>query len=416
MNYNPQNERISKSGAYPQSESGGSEQRKGRRQFNVHKNGQSSGMVFGYSQYPDERVPVSQPDPGIKYQVYTKNPPMAVVPQPQAGVKFEPTYRDINPYPGVPTSKYPEKYVEPATNYYKDVPEEVYSKGYQYDEGKLDPSSNYDDQYPDEIEKLKEAIKRREEELMLYQASVSRANKEEPQDFMYGRVNKEVMDRQRLDDQKKLTSFVLTEQMGEKNRVKMAQQQEKEREQVARLEVLRRMKEEEAFEKMEKARKMREYREQLEVQNMVKTNMKQQERMSELDPQEYNPKVNSSLSALQQREQSYRVSKPMQKGEGYNPITGLSSENSAMVKVQGRDLSGYFRTPNENDPMIAGPTGQMQNYTRKNPKPVQSFPITGNAAGYEWKEGQEYDVGKIGEKNLAGYGQRLVQNRNPIYG
>ena len=416
MNYNPQNDRISKSGAYPQSESGASEQRKGRRQFNVYKNGQSSGMVLGYSQYPDEKVAVSQPDPGIKYQAYTQNPPYGVVAQPRASVKFEPNYRDINPYPVVPGSKYTEKYIEPPTNYYKDIPDESYSKGYQYDEGKLDPSSNYNDQYPDEIEKLKEAIKRREEELMLYQASIQRANKEEPQDFMYGRANKEIMDRQRLDDQKKLTNFALTEQMGEKNRVKLAQQQEKEREQVARLEVLRKMKEEEAFEKMEKARKMREYREQLEVQSMLKSNLKQQERMSEIDPQEFNPKVNNSLSALQQREQSYRVSKPVQKGEAFNPITGLSSENSTAVKVQGRDLSGYFRSPNENDPMIATPVGQQQNYTRKNPKPVQSFPITGSGAGYEWKEGQEYDAGKVGEKNLAGYGQRLVQNRNPIYG
>jgi hypothetical protein len=387
------------------SEYSASEQLKGRRRFDTHKNGETAGLPYGYSAPSDEKSGGYQQDrmPNMNRQGEYSNPYSYGA---SAGAKHDslPNYAAnlSNPSP------YKAKLQEKQNASYVDQYNQYRAK---QDEGKFDPSSNmnqpeyypnYSNTYQDEIEKLKAEIRRREEEVSQYQPSNSKPPVNEPEYTPYLNQPDVYADRQMI-EQKKLNSFILTDQINEKMRAKAVIQQEKDRETAVRLEMIKKIKEDEAFEKMEKARKAREYREQLEVQNLIKINTRQQEKMNQADYSQGSIKSSNSVIPTP-FPTSQRFTRNSPKTSNFNPITGVLIDSS------------NFNYPGPYDQMTKDGTESVQSsnilagqrFTRSNPKVVQSFPITGYGAGYEWKPEQEFDLQKVGDKNMAGYGQRLV--------
>ena len=378
-----------------------SEQRKGRRRFDSQKNGGSAVLPFGYSAPSEDKQAGYQQDrmPNINRQGEFSNPYAYGA---GAGAKPE----------GL--GNYSAGMSKPASYNVKPQEKQNFSYGEQYnqysikpDEGKLDPSSNlnrpeyypnYSNTYQDEIEKLEAEIKKRELELERSQYSNGKPLNE-PEYTPYLNQPNIYADRQ-MNEHKKLNYFILNDQINEKLRAKAVIQQEKDRETAIRLEMMKKIKEDEAFEKMEKSRKIREYREQLEAQNLINANVKQQDRINQVDYSQYSVKSSNSAvpTPIPASQRSVRSSA---KGPSYNPITGVLIDSSNLnytgaYDMMSRDGSESVQSSNISD---------GQRFTRNNPKLVQSFPITGHGAGYEWKPEQEFGVYKVGDKNSAN-GQR----------
>lgn len=376
-----------------------SEQRKGRRRFDSQKNGGSAVLPFGYS------APVEEKQAGYQQDRI-------------ANVNRQGEFSNPYSYGTGPAAKpeglgnYSAGMSKPATYNLKPQEKQNFSYGEQYnqysikpDEGKLDPSSNlnqpeyypnYSNTYQDEIEKLEAEIKKRELELAQNPYSNVKALGNEPEYTPYLNQPNIYADRQ-MNEHKKLNYFILNDQINEKLKAKAAIQQEKDRETAIRLEMMKKIKEDEAYEKMEKTRKIREYREQLEAQNLINANVKQQERLSQVDYSQFSVKSSNSAVPISQR--SVRSSA---KGPSYNPITGVLIDSSNLnyagtYEQMGKDGSESVQSSNVSD---------GQRFTRNNPKLVQSFPITGYGAGYEWKPEQDFGVYKVGDKGSAGNGQR----------
>lgn len=338
---------------------------------------------------------------------------------------------------------YEEKYTNEG-NYYRDK-----ASG-QYDEPKYPQSINNQADYPrqsedppapqtedpkpgdyyDEIEKLKEELRRKEQELASYSQTLSKTPPKpvESQEAMYSRINKAMFDKQRTEEQRKVNSSTLDYQLNEKNRMKSLYQQEKEREQAVRLEMLRKLKEDEAYERMEKQRRAKEYREQLEVQNLVKSNIKNQERMFykndlpksfEAPPQQYYEPVsrsNNSSNNLGYSPASFTKKTP--KTICYNPITGVLKDTSQFVygsfpSYNVKDPSITYLKNQSNIPELAAhPAFQQVKFTKNHPKVVPSFPITGNPLTGSPNEARDDDPDayKNQEGRMAEYGQLMMKN------
>jgi hypothetical protein len=364
----------------------------------MQKNGETSGLPHGFTSNT-EKPAGFQPD-RVSYPTRPNEYSNGYAPG--EGVKYE----GYSQYPGDPPgASYDPRYGEKFQN-------DDYSRQYQgkYDEGKLVPSSYPDNaevsNYQEEIERIRQQIKRKENELSYIQQTNLKPGNLEPESYPYFEQNREPADR-RLFESRKVNSSVLNEQINEKIRAKAALQMEKEKETLIRLEAMKKIKDDEASEKFEKARKAREYREQLEAQNFIKSSLKQQERVEVGSQQLKN--TNTVISTPFPPNQRFTRSSP--KTAAFNPITGVLLDAS-------NDSRGYENTSkplSDNASQASSSLSQGIRFTRNNPKVVQSFPITGYAAGYEWKPELEAEFSKVGDKHMAGYGQRLIQG-NRVYG
>jgi hypothetical protein len=242
-----------------------------------------------------------------------------------------------------------------------------------------------------------------------------------------------MFDKQRSEDQKKISSNTLDLQINEKFNQKLLQQHEKDKEQAIRLEMLKKLKEDEARERYERLQKAKEYREQLEVQSLVKSNMNYQEKLLyKNDIQRHNespPKVYESQSRSNHSVQSLSHSpigvpmftKKTPKTMCFNPITGVLKDTSqfGIGSFHEDPMTMYHKNQNNSSELSAHPAFQFEKFTKHHPKVVQSFPITGKVSGnFSQIEGRE-EMGdgefKGNEKHLAEYGALMMQNRNPAY-
>jgi hypothetical protein len=461
--------------SHPQLEYSVSEQRAGRKRFDVHKNEESSGLSYGYplshagkKSYPEDPS-VAYPlqgdyqDPS-KYSPYkageAKGGSLRDSSYPYYGASQgnpsnpsnPPNYQNYQNYPNYPSNpsqgpkydaevQYENNYEDrPSNDSFRDV-----RAGGQYEDAKFQPTQDYprhqdeslkarpseepkQGEYYDEIEKLKEELRRKEEELATYNQNFNKTptKQVESQEAIYSRINKAMFDKQRIEDQRKINSSTLDYQLNEKNRMKSLYQQEKDREQAMRLEMLKKLKEDEAFERMEKLRRAKEYREQLEVQNLVKSNIRNQERMFqrndlpkpfEAPPQNYEPiRSNNSNSNLGYSPASFTKKTP--KTICYNPITGVLKDTAQYVygsfpSYNLKDPSITYLKNQSNIPELAAhPAFQQVKFTKNHPKVVPSFPVTGNPmsqAPFDVRD-EEIEAYKNQEGRMAEYGQLMMKN------
>ena len=402
---------------------------------------------YDEANYPKYEEPKYQKYEEPKYEnPYSQNP------------RYESPY--LQKYDNPPNPKYenpnePDAYAKYSENYYqknieKGNPENPYEKGenpQSYSPQDGDPQEDYlegkndEGNYPvysDEIDKLKEELKRKEEELNFYQQSLNSKNpSNDPDSGLYDRINKSLFDKQRLEEQKKMNSMSLDYQISQKSRAKTIEQLEKEKEQAIRLEMLKKLKEDEARERYEKIRKAKEYREQLEVQSLVKSNLNYQEKIlsknenfvnneSPLRNSENNPNNNVSVQNFSYSPGIQKFTKKTPKTMSFNPITGVLRDTSQYVLGQyppfnAKDPAGVYKNQNHVSELAGHPAFQQLKYTKNHPKVVPSYPVTGNA-GVNFVEAKETDYIKQDEdrprpsdKHLAEYGNLMMQNRNPNY-
>lgn len=480
MHYTTSYNRANLQVVHPQLDQNIGEQRIGRKRFDVHKNEESSGLSYGYglNNMPKKSYSQdSQPVPPSNYQSYldysassykpiapkqvdyrpepqyrdqstnftskgqiTQNAPRPepVTMEPVRNpYESEPRYQDYNeayqnPYeqPGYKDFKYSQQYEDPQTLQYKKSVEDN-----NENLGNTEQPEPKKIEYVDEIEKLKDELRRKEEELALYSQSLEKnvGGPDGSQESMYSRINKAMFDKQRTEEQKKINSSTLEYQLNEKTRMRMMAQQEREREQAIRLEMLRKLKEDEAFERMEKMKRAKEYREQLEVQNLVKSNLKHQEKVTyrddvpkayEMPPPPYagEPYIRSNNSSHNISYTPGKFTKKTPKTICFNPITGVLKDTSQYVY-------GSFPSQNIKDPSItylknqsnipelaAHPAFHQHLFTKNHPKVVPSFPITGTPGPVtqDYKEA-DTEMYKGSDKHMAEYGHLMMQNKNPTY-
>jgi hypothetical protein len=286
-------------------------------------------------------------------------------------------------------------------------------------------------EYTDEIEKLKEELRKKEEELTQYQNNLIQKppNARDPDDqAIYSRINKSLFDKQRLEEQKKINSASLEYQISQKSKVKSFEQMEKEKEQAIRLEMLKKLKEDEARERYEKFMKAKEYREQLEVQSLVKSNINNQEKLLYKNDIPKNNEANLGMiddsnsisNPITYTPGSQKFTKKTPKTICYNPITGVLRDTSQYVLGQYppyniKDPSiTYLKNQSQIPELSAHPAFQSQKFTKNHPKVVPSYPVTGNIAptpNQDWKD----EDPKNTEKHMAEYGSLMMQGRNPTY-
>lgn len=321
--------------------------------------------------------------------------------------------------------------------YSKSPQDPIYSKPPQedYQKSPLRQQESYEEpkysEYSDEIEKLKEELKKKEEELVLYQQSLqekSPAPMNPDEAAIYSRINKASFDKIRIEEQKKTTATSLEQQITEKSKAKMMEQLTKEREQQIRLEMLKKIKEDDMRERYEKAMRAKEYREQLEVQSLVKSNISQQERniyKNDIPRQSESPvrqvdNIPRNNSSVPFSPGTASFTKKTPKTICYNPITGVLKDTSQYVigsypGYNVKDPSITYLKNQSNVPELAvHPAFQQHKFTKHHPKVVPSYPITGNnGPNQEWKDGQEPENFKPGEGRMAEYGSLMMQNRPP---
>lgn len=480
MHYTTSYNRANLQVVHPQLDQNIGEQRIGRKRFDMHKNEESSGLSYGYglNNIPKKSYSQdSQPVPPSNYQSYLDYSGSSYKPMPAKPVDYKPEaqYRDqstnFTSKGQVPqNAPKPEPVpMDPMKNPYESDPRypdytEAYQNPYEYQGYKdMKYSQQYEDpqpvqnkrlvedhnenqayveqgepkktEYVDEIEKLKEELRRKEEELALYSQTLEK-NINAPdgsQESMYSRINKAMFDKQRTEEQKKINSSTLEYQLSEKNRIRLMAQQEREREQAVRLEMLRKLKEDEAFERMEKMKRAKEYREQLEVQNLVKSNLKNQEKVIYQNdvprPYEMPPPPYANEPYLRSNNSSHNVSytpgkftKKTPKTICYNPITGVLKDTSQYVygsfpSYNIKDPSITYLKNQSNIPELAAhPAFHQHLFTKNHPKVVPSFPITGSPGPVapEYKEADTEGY-KGSDKHMAEYGQLMMQSKNPTY-
>lgn len=354
----------------------------------------------------------------------------------------EPKYKDAYSEPKYPQKNYEEesyKLMKERENQFAKYSEEVprektpkYSPEMEFSKENPQNEEKFPE-YTDEIEKLKEELRRKEEELNNYQQSlnVKRAPEtRESEEAMYTRINKVMFDKQKLEEQKKLNSMNLDYQISEKSKQRSREIMEKEREQAMRLEMLKRIREVEAKERYDKVMRAREYREQLEVQSQVKNTINYQERQQYRSdrpneiPNETLAPSNNSLQSLNYSPGSQKFTKKTPKTMCFNPITGVLRDTSQYVlgsypaySVKDPSIT-YHKNLSKIPEMASHPAFQQHQFTKNHPKVVPSYPVTGNSPSAnmynpEWREEQEE---KGNDKHMAEYGSIMMQNRNPTYG
>ena len=499
MNYSAVYDRGALKVVHPQLETNVTEQRAGRKRFEMRKNEESSGLSYGYGMnhgqkksFTEETSQAYPPRGDVPNEFYKASPYKQADYKSTNSYREQPggsynsnSYNQNNPGYGAGPSQsygvnaggasgYPPgpngnlnregagKYMEQGRNQYDEGMYESYEEKYgnesnfnrdkvgaQYDEPKpsqsignqADYSRQYEDpsapqaeepkqgDYYDEIEKLKEELRRKELELASYSQPLNKTppKQVDSQEAMYSRINKAMFDKQRTEEQRKVNSSTLDYQLNEKNRMKSLYQQEKEREQAIRLEMLRKLKEDEAIERMDKQRRAKEYREQLEVQNLVKSNIKNQERMLykndlpksfEAPPQQYEPISRSNNSANNLGYSPASFTKKTPKTICYNPITGVLKDTSQFVygsfpSYNVKDPSITYHKNQSNIPELAAhPAFQQVKFTKNHPKVVSSFPITGNPLHGSPSDarGDDPEAYKNQESRMMEYGQLMMKN------
>lgn len=125
----------------------------------------------------------------------------------------------------------------------------------------------------DEIDKLKEELLAKEQEIKNYQTLLQNPKGTIYDQEVLNSINKFEFDKKQIEARRKMNSMSLDFQINEKNEMKMKEKERKENELMKRLEMLRVMKEQESKEMIEKASRAKEYKEQLDVQKYVKESM-----------------------------------------------------------------------------------------------------------------------------------------------
>ncbi|OMJ66222.1 hypothetical protein SteCoe_37021 [Stentor coeruleus] len=357
-----------------------------------------------------------KPQPNSQLVNYNENPYLK--PQEQGYYKPQ-TDSQLAKYNENP----PIKTQDPKDSYGKD-PENQEKIQETYEDNK------YPD-YTDEIEKLKHELKKKEEELAIYQLSLqdkSIANMNPDEAAIYSRINKAMFDKYRIEEQRKITVSSLESQLTEKSKLKMMEQLAKEREQFIRLEMLKKIKEDEMRERYEKSLKAKEYRDQLEVQSIVKSNINHQERIiykndipkpieSPPPPVDGITRNNSTVSHVPFSPGTYKFTKKTPKTICYNPITGVLKDTSQYVvgpfpHFNIKDPSITYLKNQSNVPDLAvHPAFQQHKFTKSHPKVVPTNPY--NGSGQEVREIKEPENYKPGEGRMAEYGSLMMQNRPP---
>ena len=269
-------------------------------------------------------------------------------------------------------------------------------------------------QLDSEIERLREELRKKDEELAKYQPrriayepkQKARSLPEESESF--DRNNKALWDKQVSREARKLTVEALNYQLSEKEMQRQWDTLQKEKEQMTRLEHLRRLREVEAQERLTQVSRAKVYREHLDMQRKIKSELSYQEmkraRMSlpaETAPpardaplrRSYQPQSEFEKVALEFYDQTtdsltatsltpFRLTKKAPKTITFNPITGIVRDTSIYLHDRAARpvLRSYLPEPRNQDHFVPEysqlPAFQQPSFTAKNPKVFQTDPIT----------------------------------------
>ncbi|OMJ73223.1 hypothetical protein SteCoe_28135 [Stentor coeruleus] len=417
MSYIPLVDRMNFTVKYPQLEIDLTQQRSGKKRFDLHKNVESSYQLYtpvdskSYNNAPDQIIPdikkQALQNPALSYSqnpgIHTTDLPVSYSifsnkyssnPEGQKHLESSQTTKTLpNPLKNhISNPSLQEKSNKNPYPWYQDPPKNRNLS--------QDPSISYDPyleitqkpnkssenpQFVDEIDKLQAELKMKEKEILKYhEILINKANSPPPGTThdVLSKISKQEYDRQKFLQQRMQTSNDLEFQMYEKYKEKQQALSQKDKEQMQRLEMLRMMQEKEAKERLEKLIRAKEYKEQLDFQAQVKKVLNPEKHQKKFDLQKFEGFSNTLTPSPGQGSSVIlpKFTKKNPKTLCYNPITGDSKDTSQYV--YGR----FPRNSGENES-----TGFNEN-------------------AYKNIEEDAKAEGKSEEKFLSGYGSLVLQN------
>ena len=276
---------------------------------------------------------------------------------------------------------------------------------------------NLMENYLDQIQKLKQTIKEKENQ-------ISQLEKKSPyQSQLYMNYNKESFDKLLSQEQRKVVYTVLQSQLSEKNELKKQEMTRKEMDAQARLEDLRKQRQEALENQYKNISRAKGYKEDLDTQQHLKSYIKAEElydiksnipRFNESPVQSISP---NSIHMITRA----TFTKKNPKTIFYNPITGELQDmanyingNLEIKKIHRQADSlflPHFKSYNRVVPEFSDLKAfQQPKYTKSHPKVVPSFPITGN--GSLNSSAYANDSRTASQKFFTNYGKIALRNQD----
>ncbi|CAG9316424.1 unnamed protein product [Blepharisma stoltei] len=443
MNYTTEYNRGYIGVVHPQLNSEPGEFRFGRKRFDVDKNAQSSHIVYNV------RKPVITSEEPRNREQYIEDLPS----NPQKDYE-QPTQSSYQPRSSSIPKNYSQLYDEKLPNY-KPKAGTVRNNDYQYEDQSpgytkqqgfdrsfqeeatqyIDPAIEKPHQepaplslaekYTRELEILKEQLRQKDEILQSFQQRKSPAPNIS-QEEAYNRLNKGIYDKVRMEEQRKETTSNLDFQLSLKEQQKQIQILEREKEQARRLEELKKLRDDEAYEREQKIRRAKQYRENLEVQELLKNQLKGNGSVNKSYVEEVSQfEINRSDQSLSKIESPSfpRYAKKNPRTITFDPITGALRDTKSMPSPfrpkQHSEPPKSRQIPSE---FISHPAFNDVKFTKASPKFIPSFPVTGTPNAILYKPEFQEDANKFfgieergksrQDKSLADYGN-MVLGRYP---
>lgn len=263
-----------------------------------------------------------------------------------------------------------------------------------------------------EITELKKKIQEKEQLIQRLQKSPSPSS-------LYLSYNKDKFDQLKFEEQRKLQVGFLNSQLIDKNEIRMRDIEKREQEMRARLEDLKRQKQEENEREMLLKTRAMAYKEDLDTQKHLKHYIRQEEsqefKAAVPRPSEFPIQKVSPNPAYKETHANFTKKHP--KTIFYNPITGdlrdsmnFANGNFSLDPLH-RQSDSLVLPQNKNMNRIAIEFSDMRafqqpKYTKSHPKIVPTNTITGSPLVYgEFSQ----DIRNLSQKSLRNYGKSILK-------
>lgn len=245
---------------------------------------------------------------------------------------------------------------------------------------------NLMEQYKQEILRLKELLREKEGNLLDLQKKSTFSSQ------LYVNYNKKVFDQLKSMEERKMNSSLLDLQINERNQARQKEVYYKELETKARLEDLKRQKEEDLANEYNIRSRARSYKEDLDTQKYLKSHILAEETQTfkaEIPRPVEVPIQSVSPNPLSAVTRTY-FTKNQPKTLFFNPITGDLNDSSKYLqgkfplhRQSGSNFLPYLKDSHRPSPDFSGLKAfQQPKYTKSHPKFVPSFPVTGGSYQY----------------------------------
>lgn len=188
----------------------------------------------------------------------------------------------------------------------------------------------------EEIEKLKNELQEKEEELSRLRKGIEGKNSVNSE--IINQISKLELDKRQIQERRKINSMSLDLQINEKIEKKRVAEISKEKELVRRLELLKVMKDQENQDLLQKAKRARQYKEELDILKYVRDSINPHEhsrspenRSQLFQYQAPNPFAKGSNSSGSISPLMPKFTKKAQKTLAYDPITGKIVDSSPYI-------------------------------------------------------------------------------------